>query len=250
LRGGPLASPDRDRTKEESTLKKLTVAALALAAALAGPTNAAAQATLEVDPVAPCYRERDTVRLPGAGFSQNGSVVFTRDTRPIGDPIVADPSGQVFAQLTLPGLQSGQQRLTYVATDQANPALSAQVSLLVTATDVGLQPDGGAPHRLLTIRARGFFGDSGTVFAHVVRTGRRGGKARNMRIGRVTGPCKVLSARRRLFSRDTPPGKYRVQFDTFRRYKASRSVKTVFVVTVFRTAGTARASALSPASWR
>jgi hypothetical protein len=225
---------------------KLTLAGLV--AALALPASAAAQATLEVDPVAPCYREQSTVRLPGTGFSQNGSVVFTRDTRPIGDPIVADPSGQVFAQLTLPGLLSGQQRLTYVATDAANPALTAQVSLLVTATDVGLEPEGGAPHRQLTIRARGFFGDGGTVYAHIVRAGRRAGKARNMRIGRVRGPCKTLTAKRRLFFRDTAPGRYRVQFDTFRRYRASRIEKAVFVVTVFRTAGTARATGLSPAS--
>jgi hypothetical protein len=240
--GAALTSPKPVRTPRQTT------AALASAVALAVPGTAAAQATLEVDPVAPCYREQTTVRLPGTGFSQNGSVVFTRDARPIGDPIVADPSGQVFAQLTLPGLLSGQQRLTYVATDSANPALTAQVSLLVTATDVGLQPEGGPPHRLLTIRARGFFGRGGTLYAHIVRTGKRGAKARNLRIGRVTGPCKVLKAKRRLFSRDTAPGKYRVQFDTFRRYRSTRSVKSVFLVTVSRTAGTA--GTLSPPSSR
>ena len=230
------------------TPTKLTAAGLASAVALAVPASAGAQATLEVDPVAPCYREQTTVRLPGTGFTQNGSVVFTRDTRQIGDPIVADPSGQVFAQLTLPGLLSGQQRLTYVATDAMDPARTAQVSLLVTATDVELEPEGGAPHRLLTIGARGFFGDGGRLYAHIVRTGKRAGRARNTRIGRLTGPCKVLRAKRRLFFRDTAPGRYRVQFDTFRRYRASRIEKAVFVVTVFRTAGTARATGLSPAS--
>jgi hypothetical protein len=129
-----------------------------------------------------------------------------------------------------------------------DPARTAQVSLLVTATDVELEPEGGAPHRLLTISARGFFGDGGRLYAHIVRAGKRAGRARNTRIGRLTGPCKVLKAKRRLFFRDTAPGRYRVQFDTFRRYRASRRVKTVFVVTVFRTAGTARASGLSPAS--
>jgi hypothetical protein len=213
---------------------------------LAIPASASAQATLEVDPVAPCYREQETVRLPGSGFTQNGSVVFTRDTRQIGQPIVADPSGRVFAQLTLPGLLSGQQQLTYVATDATNPALTAQVSLLVTATDVELAPEGGPPHRLLTITARGFFGDGSTLYAHIVRTGKRGGRARNTRIGRVRGACKTLKAKRRLFFRDTAPGRYRVQFDTFRRYRARRTVKAVFVVTVFRTAGTARTAALSP----
>jgi hypothetical protein len=207
----------------------------------------AAQANLSVDEVAPCYREQSTVHLVGGGFTQNGQVVFTRDGTPIGSPIVASAAGELFPQLILPGLVSGQKRLTYVATDQTNPALSAQVSLLVSATDVGLRPEGGAPHRLLTINARGFFGGS-TLHAHVVRTGRHAGKARNLRIGRIRGSCKQVEARRRLFSKSTAPGKYRVQFDTFRRYKAKREVQTEFVVTVFRTAGTAKASGLSPAS--
>jgi hypothetical protein len=51
-----------------------------------------------------------------------------------------------------------------------------------------------------------------------------------------------------LFKRGTAPGKYRVQFDTFRRFKSRRVVETEFIVTVYRSAGTARASALSPAS--
>jgi hypothetical protein len=230
-----------------SPLKPI-VAALVSAVTLAAPAGAAAQASLEVDPVSPCYRERSRVFLPGTGFSPGGPVVFTRDARQIGDPITADASGQVFAQLRLPGLLSGQQQLTYVATDSANPALTAQVSLLVTATDVGLQPESGAAHRMLTIRARGFFGDSGTVYAHVVRAGKRPGKARNMRIGRASGACRVLTAKRRLFSRGADPGRYRVQFDTFRRYRAGRTVNAVFMVTVFPTAGTARAAALSPPS--
>jgi hypothetical protein len=202
-----------------------------------------------VDEVGPCYREQSTVHLVGGGFTQNGQVVFTRDGTPIGNPIVASAAGELFPQLILPGLVSGQKRLTYVATDQANPTLSAQVSLLVTATDVGLRPEGGEPHRLLTINARGFF-EGSTLYAHVVRTGRQPGRARNLRIGRIRGSCKQVEARKRLFSRGTAPGKYRVQFDTFRRYKSKREIETEFVVTVFRTAGAARAtsSGLSPAS--
>lgn len=209
----------------------------------------AAQASLTVDEVAPCYREQSTVHLVGGGFTQNGQVVFTRDGTPIGNPIAASAAGELFPQLILPGLVSGQKRLTYLATDQTNPALSAQVSLLVTATDVGLRPESGAPHRLLTINARGFFGGS-TLYAHVVRTGRRPGKARNLRIGRIRGSCKQVEARKRLFSKGTAPGKYRVQFDTFRRNKSKREIETEFIVTVFRTAGTAKAAAsgFSPAS--
>ena len=209
----------------------------------------AAQASLSVDEAGPCYREQSAVHLLGDGFTQNGQVVFTRDGNPIGDPIRASAAGELFPRLILPGLVRGQQRLTYVATDQTDPALTAQVSLLVTATDVRLRPEGGAPHRLLTITARGFFGGS-TLYAHVVRTGRHPGKARNLRIGRIRGSCKQVEARKRLFSKGTAPGKYRVQFDTFRRYESKREVETQFIVTVFRTAGAAGATAsgLNPAS--
>lgn len=166
---------------------------------------------------------------------------------------MARPNGGLEAQLTLPGLVSGQQRLTYVATDSTNSALAAQVSLLVTATDVGVGPEGGPPHRLLTIRARGFFRDeqgrgSNTLYAHVVRRGKPARTARNLRIGRVHGRCKQVDARKRLFRRGAAPGKYRIQFDAFRRYQRKRTVETEYDVTVFRTAGTARASGLSPAS--
>ncbi len=230
-------------------MRNPTAAALAIAAVtLAVPPAAAAEATLGVDPVAPCYREQSVVHLPGDGFTPSGAVVFTREGKPLGDPVVADGGGQlVDVALRLPGLISDQRRLTYVATDQTDTSLTARVSLLVTATDVELKPKGGPPNRLLMISARGFFGGR-TLYAHVVRTGKRPGRARNMRIGSIRGSCKTVTARRRLFFQDTSPGHYRVQFDTFRRYKAKRSVETNFTVTVYRRAGTARASSLSPGS--
>ena len=229
-------------------MRNSTAAALAIAAGmLAVPSAAAAEATLSVDPTAACYREQSTVHLPGTGFTPNGDVVFTRDGTPLGDPIRADSGGQLFAQLILPGLVSGQTRLTYLATDQTDASLMAQVNVLVTATDVRLTPVGGPPNRLLTVRARGFFGGP-TLYAHIVRTGKKPGKARNMRIGAITGACKTVTARKRLFTKRTAAGHYRVQFDTFRRFEATRRVKTKFTITVYRRAGTARASGLSPAS--
>jgi hypothetical protein len=219
----------------------------------ATPGSAAAQASLTVDPVQPCYREQSKVFLPGAGFTPNGNVVFTRAGTPIGDPIMATPSGQLEAQLTLPGLRSGQHRLTYVATDSTNSALAATVSLLVTATDVAVLPEGGAPHRLLTIQARGFFRESpargpNTLYAHVIRKGRPPRAARNLTIGRVKGRCKQVEARKRLFRPGAAPGRYRIQFDTFRRYRPNRTVETEYDVTVFRSGAAGRASGLSRAS--
>jgi hypothetical protein len=134
---------------------------------------------------------------------------------------------------------SGQRRLTYVATDQTDSSLAAQVSLLVTATDVTLTPAGGPPNRRLTIRARGFFGGR-TLYAHVVRAGKKPGRPRTLRIGTVKGDCKTLTARKRLFTKGTKAGHYRVQFDTYRRYQGKRTIETDFTVTVYKRAGATR----------
>jgi hypothetical protein len=234
--------------QEAAVLKKPSAIGLAIVTMIfAAPTGAAAQITLTVDPVARCYAEQDTVYLRGTGFTQNGEVVFTRNDRRIGAPILADPGGEVQPSLILPGIRHGQQQLTYVATDSTNPGLTAQLTMLVTATDVGLRPAFGPPHRLLRITARGFF-DGPALYAHVVRLGKRGARARNMRIGALKGACRRVQAHRRLFSRATPPGRYRVQFDVFRRYQSRRGQETDFVVTVERRGGTARASGFSPPS--
>lgn len=214
---------------------KLVVAALATAtAALAGPSIASA-ATLAADPDLRCYPEGSHVFLPGEGFTANAQVDFSRDGVPLvpDPPIVADPAGTIGADLTLPGLLKGQQTLDYLATDTANPANTAALSLLVTATDVSLKPERGKPERLLRIGARGFFGGGKSLWAHIKRKG--GGRARNARIGRIKGPCKKVKAKRRLFSPGAASGTYRVQFDAFRRYRKKRTYKSLFNVTIFRT---------------
>ncbi len=201
-------------------------AALAVASlGLAAPAAASA-ATLAVDPVRACYRETSRVNLLAQGYTPNGNVAFTRGGNPVAT-LVADASGQIQGSLKLPGLLRGQEVLTYVATDQTDPALTAQVSLPTTATYVRVGPETGAPNRRLRIQARGFrFGR--TLWAHVRRRANgRGGpvRTRAVRIGRVRGPCWKVRARKRLFRRSTAPGRYRVQFDTFRRYKPNRKIE-------------------------
>jgi hypothetical protein len=205
---------------------KLLRAAVAIASiALAAPATASA-ATLTVDPVRSCYLEQDRVFLLADGYTPNGMVDFTRGGNLV-DDLQANAAGQVQGTLRLPGLIMGQRPLTYVATDQTNPALTAQVTLLTTAVDVRVTPRNGPPSRLLRIRARGFRGGQ-TLWAHVRRAKRRGGgrvRTRTVRIGRVRGPCWTANVRKRLFRRGTAAGRYRVQFDTFRRYKPNRTVE-------------------------
>jgi hypothetical protein len=206
-------------------MRALRVAAAIVSIALAVP-SAAAGATLSVDPVNPCYREQQRVFLLAQGFTPNGEVDFTREGNFI-RRLRTDASGAIQGNLRLPGVLVGQRTLTYVATDVTDPGLTAQVSLLTTATDVRVRPRTGAPNRRLTIRARGFRGGR-TLWAHVRRVKRRGGgpvRTRNVRLGRVEGPCWTVRARKRLFKRTTAPGRYRVQFDTFRRYEPRRTIE-------------------------
>jgi hypothetical protein len=218
---------------------RVLCAAVAIAAiALAAPATASA-ATITVDPVRSCYLEQDLVQLFAEGYTPNQTVDFTREGDLVAS-LTANAAGQIQADLRLPGLLMGQRPLTYVGTDRANPSVSAKVSLLTTAVDVRVSPETGPPNRLLRIRARGFMGGE-TLWAHVRRVKRRGGgrvRARTVRIGRVRGPCWIANVRKRLFRRSTAPGRYRVQFDTFRRYKPERRIEyDELFVTISRASG-------------
>jgi hypothetical protein len=201
-------------------------AAVAIASvALAAPATASA-ATITVDPRRHCYLEQDQVFLLAEGYTPNGLVDFSREGDLV-ESLRADPAGRIQATLTLPGIIMGQRPLTYVGTDQTDPTRTAQVSLLTTAIDVRVSPETGPPNRRLRIRARGFKGGN-TLWAHVRRVKRRRGgpvRARTVRVGRVRGPCWVANVRKRLFRRGTGAGRYRVQFDTFRRYKPNRRIE-------------------------
>jgi hypothetical protein len=206
-------------------MRPLRAAAAIVSLALAAPAAASA-ATLVADQPKQCYREGERVFLIGQGYTPNGFVDFTRDGRLV-NRLQADASGALTADLTLPDLLAGERQLTYVGTDVADSTRSAQVSLLATATDVRIGPREGAPNRPLNIRARGFWGGE-FLWAHVRRAGRRPGRpvrSRSVRIGRVEGACRIVRAKRRLFPRGAAPGSYRVQFDTFRRYRPRRSIE-------------------------
>jgi hypothetical protein len=219
-------------------MRLLRAAVAVMSVVIAVPATASA-ATLAVDPVRPCYLERDRVLLMADGYTPNGMVDFTREGNLVAS-LRANPVGAIQGNLRLPGILMGERTLTYVATDQADPARTARVSLLTAATDVRVSPKNGPPNRRLRIKATGFRGGS-TLFAHVRRVKRRGGgpvRTRTVRIGRVQGDCWRTNTRKRLFRRGTAAGRYRVQFDTFRRYKPERKIEyDELFVTITRASG-------------
>ena len=195
------------------------MAALSAAAALAAPAAADA-ALLGAAPQKDCYRAGERVTLTGSAYTPNQGVAIASDGQPLGNSI-ADAAGN-FAGTLRVGVPSGEKVKTYTATDQANTANTASVQLRVSALTVNLRPKRGKPSRRFRIGARGFTTGK-TLYAHVVRKGFR----RNIRIGRLKGPCHKVSARRRLFPPGIATGLYRVQFDSKRRYSKSTKVKVV-----------------------
>ena len=202
------------------------LAVVVAVAALAVP-SAAQAASLTTSPAKPCYRSGETVHFLGAGFTPSSSANLTRDGNFV-SPIPTDSSGQFDAGLRL--LQdAGSQDRTYTATDASDPARTASVGVTVSAVDVRLSPGTGSVSRRFRIRARGLT-TGRTLYAHIVH--RR--SKRLIKLGRLKGACHTMNTRRRLLRPNARFGRHRIQFDTFRRYKRTRPVKSVYTIRVVR----------------
>ena len=201
------------------------------AVALVAPALSSAT-TLTATPAKDCYRgggvlnpetrvvSGEVVTLSGTGFTPGGTVAITSDGKSLGTDDV-DPAGNFSGALTL-NLARGQTLNTYVATDQANPALTASLPLRTSALTVSLKPKQGRPDRRFKIGARGFTTGK-RLYAHIVK----GRFRRTVKIGRLKGPCHKIIARKRLFPSNVATGVYRVQFDSKRKYSRKTKVKVV-----------------------
>jgi hypothetical protein len=193
--------------------------ALAAAALLAAPASANAAALAAV-PAKDCYRTGEKITLNGSGYTPNQTVTVTSDGKALGTD-VPDAAGNFSGDLTV-GVPRGEKVKTYTATDQSNPAITASLKLRVSALTVNLKPKSGPPGRRFRIGARGFTTGK-RLYAHIVK----GKFRRTVRVGRLTGPCHRITARKRLFPSTIGIGLYRVQFDTKRRYSRKTKVKIV-----------------------
>jgi hypothetical protein len=202
------------------------LAVVAVAAALAAP-SAAEAASLATSPAKPCYGSGETIHLIGADFTPASSVNLMRD----GDFVTSlptDSSGGFDATLK-PLLERGTQERTYTAADGSDPGTTASVPLMVSVVKVRLSPLTGSVSRRFRISARGFT-TGRTLWAHIVH--RR--SKRHIKIGRLEGACHNLRTRRRLLPRNVRLGRYRIQFDTFRRYRKTRPVQDFYTINVVR----------------
>ena len=201
--------------------------AVAVAIATMATPSVAHAASLTTKPAKSCYRSGETVHFIGADFTPSNLVNLSRDNIFVAS-IPADGAGRFDASLRLLQDQPKQER-TYTATDSTNPGLSASVPVTVSPVGVNLSPGTGPVSRRFRIRARGFT-TGRTLWAHVIHKRSK----RHLRIGRLKGACHELRARRRLLGRNAGFGRHRIQFDTFRRYRANRAVKTPYTIRVVR----------------
>lgn len=216
---------------------RIALAPSLVALALAIPATASA-ATLSVDKR--CYGPDDEISFTGIGFTPGNEATLSVNGQQLGFAVV-NPIGEFEATLTAPSIRAKRRTDTFTATDQANLALTASVPVQLSSRDVKVTPKSGSPLKPKTIVARGFTAGR-VLWAHV----RRSGKARNVRIGRLKGPCKTIEAKRKLFPADAATGVYTVQFDTKRKYSARTRPNVPFLVTIFRTL---RPASVSSTDW-
>lgn len=209
---------------------------LLTAAAAVAPPAAAQAATLDARPSKPCYGTGDRVSLVGTGFTPSESVLISRDGRRIG-PVRANSAGSIAALATVPSIPRSTQTSTYRATDQTDGAVFATTRVTLSRLAVTVTPGDSEAQRPRRIRARGFTAGR-VLYAHVVR----GKTRRRVKIGRLTGRCRTINRVRRLFGAKAKAGFYKVQFDTFRTFRAGRDQRVGFEVEIKRR-GDARGSA-------
>jgi hypothetical protein len=167
-----------------------------------------------------CYREGEAAGFLGTGFQPGQLVAVSIDGRQIATD-TADPQGRISGQITnLAQVPNAQQSRALSMTQTTNPALTGTKTFTETKLYVVTKPSSFRPGRRLRIRAGGFYGAGPTLYGHV-----RGPKKRNLRIGKVKGPCgKVSATKKRILKKNDSPGFYIVQFDTARKYRGLKTL--------------------------
>jgi hypothetical protein len=208
----------------------------ALAGAAAMATTAEAQ-TFGIAPVKACYLGGDKVTGTGTAYTPGGSVDILADGTSLGQ-VTADAAGSFLTPaITLGGMRAVKSH-TLTATDLTNPALTATTTFLGTTNTVSVKPTqgkAGTPRRL-----KGYGFTSGPkVYMHV----RRRGYKSDAKIAKAKGPCGTFKVRKTIVPAGAGDGKYKVQFDSRRRYSKNTRPRFLGVLTIYHTASSSAARA-------
>jgi hypothetical protein len=209
-------------------LRRAVIAFTVATAGMAATAAAAQAATLAIGPARPCQLSGQKVNMLGGGYTPSSYVDFTIDGKSLGS-LPTDPSGSLAGQITLGSLK-GVKSHALVATDQANPALTASTSFMGTTRQVTVKPKHARAGKKLKLKGYGFL-NGGKVYMHV----RRGGYAADAKVGKPKGVCGTWSGKRHVVPSSAASGVYHVQFDQKKRYSKKTQPRVRGTMTVTRT---------------
>ncbi len=197
--------------------------------ALATPAAAGA-ATL--DPSKSCYFNNDLARLSGTGFAPDSQITFTVNGRPLRTTVRSNSAGDVLVRYDPPRTET-ERELGIRATD--SEGTSARTTVFVTRKRrVTANPDSAPNVRTWKAVFRLFGFGRGKAFIHYVNP--NGVHKKNVRLGRLRGPCgRLKTEKRRVMPFRNPQfGVWKLQFDTRRKYDPDIARKRVIPVRVYR----------------
>ena len=207
---------------------------MALAGAAAVAWTAEAQ-TFSIAPVKPCYLPGDVVNGTGTAFSPLGAVDIAADGSSLGQ-VTADAAGGFITPAITLGTMRAVKSHTLTATDGTNPALTATTTFLGTTNTVSVKPKQGKAGTPRRIKGYGFMAGP-KVYMHV--RGRR--YKSDAKIAKSKGPCGTFAVRKTIVPAGAGDGKYKVQFDSKRRYSKNTRPRFLGELTIYHTASSSAA---------
>jgi hypothetical protein len=200
-----------------TTRSSALAAALAIAAALPAAASAA-----QIQTDRSCYQDNaGTVVVSGNGFEPDQGYQVTLDGQPLPDGTgTTGPDGTISGSFPAPELSGNSVHAYTLGVVQG--ANAPTTSFSVTPFFADFTPGSGNP-KTLHVRFKVFgFGlvtANPIVYLHYVRP--NGKLKRTIRLGKAQGVCGQIprTARKKLFPFHAERGKWKLQFDTHKRYR-------------------------------
>jgi hypothetical protein len=192
---------------------------------------AAGAATVQTD--LPCYLENRNVEVTGAGFDPGAGYTVLRDGQAIGNGTVP-ADGTVTGTFPTGALETGvaERGFDLTVTDGRNEAAAR---FKVSRFRAEFAPSKGNPATLkVRFSVFGFGRSELPVYVHYLRPSGR--SARTVRLGLTRGACGSIARTRtrRLFPFRPSRGRWRLQFDTRKAYRADAVPRIVRAVDIKR----------------
>jgi hypothetical protein len=206
---------------------RLVIASGALGAALALPAGASAA---QIRAAVGCAKANAEVTLSGSGFTPDTTVDISGNEG--ADFVTTDAAGNFSDKILMPPhTGTGARKLTLVAKDSRNPALTAQTELSVVEDFfITNFPVAGRPSQTVQWRFAGFVPGK-PIYGHYRHRGRT---LRNYRFGVASGPCGTLTLRARRLPVRSRTGRWTVQFDQASAYNRFTKPRRTYGFTIFK----------------